>query len=90
MFHAPLPSTAHAVLALSLIAIGPHTEEVLFGIGGATLLLLFAGIHDAWDGVGYYAFAACKTPTRSRHKSPASERETPTQCIKDKGVVGKQ
>ena len=34
-----------------------HTHEGCFGIGGAALLLLFIGIHNAWDGVVYHMFA---------------------------------
>jgi hypothetical protein len=28
----------------------------LFGVGGAALLLLFIGIHNAWDSVVYHVF----------------------------------
>jgi hypothetical protein len=31
-------------------------REALFGTGAATLLLLFIGIHNAWDGVFYHVF----------------------------------
>jgi hypothetical protein len=34
-----------------------HTHEACFGIGAAALLLLFIGIHNAWDGVVYHMFA---------------------------------
>jgi len=30
----------------------------LFGVGGATLLLLFIGIHNSWDSVAYHVFVA--------------------------------
>ncbi|HYU69885.1 MAG TPA: hypothetical protein VEL09_11210 [Burkholderiales bacterium] len=33
-----------------------HTREALLGVGAATLLLLFIGIHNAWDAVSYYVF----------------------------------
>jgi len=31
-------------------------HEALFGIGAAALLLLFIGIHNAWDAVTYHVF----------------------------------
>jgi len=32
------------------------TREALFGVGAAALLLLFIGIHNAWDAVFYHVF----------------------------------
>jgi len=77
VFHVALPSTAYAVLALSSIAIRPHTQEVLFAVGGATLLLLFVGIHNAWDGVAYHVFVNLRDADAQPPQSAASERETP-------------
>jgi VIT1/CCC1 family predicted Fe2+/Mn2+ transporter len=31
-----------------------HAREALFGMGAAVLLLLFVGIHNAWDAVAYH------------------------------------
>ena len=56
LFHVVLPVTAYAVLALSAIATFSHARESLFGIGAAVLLLLFIGIHNAWDAVVYHVF----------------------------------
>jgi len=30
-----------------------HERDALFGVGAAALLLLFTGIHNAWDTVTY-------------------------------------
>jgi hypothetical protein len=54
LFHVALPLAAYATLALSAIAAFSRPREALFGIGGAALLLLFIGIHNAWDGVSYH------------------------------------
>ena len=35
---------------------GSHLSAALFAIGAAALLLLFIGIHNAWDGVTYHVF----------------------------------
>ena len=44
------------MLALSAFAAASHTREALFGVGAAALLLLFVGIHNAWDSVVYHVF----------------------------------
>jgi hypothetical protein len=33
-----------------------HARPALFVVGAATLLLLFVGIHNAWDAVTYHVF----------------------------------
>lgn len=57
LFNALLPLIAYLVLTLSASAAVSHTHEACFGIGAAALLLLFIGIHNAWDGVVYHMFA---------------------------------
>ncbi len=57
LFHVALPLAAYAILALSSIFASPYRlREALFGVGGAALLLLLIGIHNAWDGVAYHVF----------------------------------
>jgi hypothetical protein len=56
LFHVLLPSLAYAVLAGSAFAVHLHTRPALFAVGAASLLLLFIGIHNAWDTVTYHVF----------------------------------
>jgi hypothetical protein len=56
LFHFLLPLAAYALLAVSFFAVPTHTREALFGVGAATLLLLFSSIHNAWDTVTYHVF----------------------------------
>jgi len=56
LFHIVLPLAAYIVLVLSLFAGTSHLHEVLFGVGAVVLLLLFVGIHNAWDNVAYTVF----------------------------------
>jgi hypothetical protein len=56
LFHAILPFVAYATLAGSAYATRAHAREALFAVGAAALLLLFVGIHNAWDGVTYHVF----------------------------------
>ena len=56
LFHALLPLAAYATLTVSAYAIRSNTSVAMFGVGAAALLLLFVGIHNAWDGVTYHIF----------------------------------
>lgn len=55
-FHAALPFAAHSTLIVSAYASLSHPREALFGVGAAVLLLLFIGIHNAWDATTYHVF----------------------------------
>jgi len=56
LFHVLLPFAAYAMLAVSAYAVHTYAREALFGVGAAVLLLLFIGIHNAWDAVTYHVF----------------------------------
>ena len=56
LFHVLLPFAAYLTLTVSALAAPSHVHEALFGTGVAALLLLFDGIHNAWDGVTYHLF----------------------------------
>jgi hypothetical protein len=57
-FHVLLPFAAYAMLATSAYAAHSRVREALFAVGAAALLLLFIGIHNAWDSVTYHVFAS--------------------------------
>ena len=56
LFHVVLPVAAYSMLAVSAFAALSLLREALFGVGAAALVLLFAGIHNAWDAVTYHVF----------------------------------
>jgi hypothetical protein len=58
--HVVLPFAAYTALAASACAAAAHTRSALFTLGAASLLLLFIGIHNAWDTVMYQVFEAKK------------------------------
>jgi ABC-type transport system involved in multi-copper enzyme maturation permease subunit len=60
LFHVLLPFAAYATLLGSACAARSHVGGALFGVGAAALLLLFIGIHNAWDAVTYHVFAGKK------------------------------
>jgi len=70
LFHVVLPLTAYAMLAISACVSGSHVRPALFAVGAATLLLLFIGIHNAWDTVMYHVFVRKK---ESRQTEPNKE-----------------
>ena len=55
IWHVVLPLTAYSVLFVSAAVLTRFPERALFGIGATTLLLLFIGIHNAWDTVTFLA-----------------------------------
>jgi hypothetical protein len=56
LFHAILPIAAFATLSASAYAALTHPDGCLFGVATSSLLLLFIGIHNAWDAVTYHIF----------------------------------
>jgi len=69
--HVALPLAAYALLALSAFAALYHTREALFGVGAAALLLLFIGVHNAWDAVAYHVFVSAR-----ERRDETSEKDT--------------
>jgi hypothetical protein len=54
IFHLVLPLASFAVVALAAVELNSHIFRSLFSVAGAVLLLLFTGIHNAWDGAIYH------------------------------------
>ncbi len=57
LFHVLLPLAAYTALAGSAFATRASVPGAMFGPGSAALLLLFIGIHNAWDAVTYHIFS---------------------------------
>ncbi|HYL97558.1 MAG TPA: hypothetical protein VEZ90_01285 [Blastocatellia bacterium] len=58
LFHALLPFAGYAMILGSACVVLSRMRPALFVSGGATLLLLFIGIHNAWDAVTYHVFTS--------------------------------
>jgi hypothetical protein len=50
-WHVVLPLLAYAITVAAAVSVAHETIFALFLIGGASVLLLFIGIHNAWDTV---------------------------------------
>jgi hypothetical protein len=55
LFHVLLPFCSYLAIVPSMFTLDAHGEETLFAVGTAVLLLVFIGIHNAWDTVTYVA-----------------------------------
>jgi hypothetical protein len=53
IWHAALPMIAYIALVYAGIALAGAAALATYVVGGATLLLVFIGIHNAWDTVTY-------------------------------------
>jgi len=66
LFFVILPQIAYASLLLSAITLRSYPYKALFVIGGVALLLLFVGIHNAWDAVIYITLERIQPPNAER------------------------
>lgn len=60
MYYLLLPWLAYVVMAVAAGAMPWHLHDALFVIGSAALLLLFCGIHNAWDAIAYHVLVGRK------------------------------
>jgi hypothetical protein len=66
VWHMFLPFVAYATLTVAGFTLTAHTAESLFAIAAASTLLLFIGIHNAWDTVTFLAIERWKARTDAR------------------------
>lgn len=81
LFYCAFPFAAYATLAVSACAAPSHLPGALFGVATAALVLLFLGIHNAWDSVSYHVFA--HRPKASGNLDANVIAESLTQGSKD-------
>jgi hypothetical protein len=70
LFHVLLPLAAYAAMGVAACLAGLHERVVLFIVAAASLLLLFIGIHNAWDIATYHAFVAGRKNRKSNQTKP--------------------
>jgi hypothetical protein len=66
LFHVVVPLVAYATLVVSSLMALSHAREGLFAVAAASLLLLLAGIHNAWDAATYHVFVKNKESMRDQ------------------------
>jgi hypothetical protein len=65
IFYVVLPFVAYLVLMLSPLLASTHEREAVFAVAAATLLILFAGIHNSWDSISYHVFVVRNRPAEA-------------------------
>ena len=77
LFHALLPLLAYAALGVAMVVAFFHVRGALFTVGGGALLLLFIGIHNAWDNVAFNVFGSADHPEvpQPEQQEPAASGE---------------
>ena len=55
LFHTALPFLAYAIVIAAALTLVSHAVDAEFWLASAMLLLLFIGIHNAWDTVTFIA-----------------------------------
>jgi hypothetical protein len=56
VYYMAIPLAGYALLVVSAFMAGAHAHEALLAVAVATLVLLFVGIHNAWDAIAYHVF----------------------------------
>jgi hypothetical protein len=65
-FHTVTPLVSYGALLISAFEARLHFRDALFYVSGAALLLLFTGIHNAWDSVSWHVMV--RASKSSQHK----------------------
>jgi len=76
IFHCVLPLVAYATLLASGITLTISHTLALFGVALFTLILLFVGIHNAWDTVTYITVTLPSLPRDPAQTPPSSDAST--------------
>jgi hypothetical protein len=71
IWHVVLPLLAYGATFGGALALSTRPDAALFVVGIAALLLLFIGIHNAWDTVTYVAVSRAE-PDGARQAEPSS------------------
>lgn len=74
LFHALLPLLAYVILGIAALDAGAHERDALFGVGSASLLLLFVGIHNAWDSTAYHVWVNLRKQAEQEKASQSGKR----------------
>ena len=69
IFHGVLPFAAYITLVIAAHAALRHFPPSMFGVAAASLLLLFIGIHNAWDAITYHVYFSRRAHKNSDNPS---------------------
>jgi len=87
LWHTILPVVAYGAVVAGAVAMLADTADALFAIAAATLLLVFIGIHNAWDTVTYITLEQLQKRDReSEGASAPSDGAAATRKAEPEGV----
>ncbi len=66
LWHTAFPLMSYLAIVVAAILLPVNPAPVLFVLGAAVLLLLFIGIHNAWDNVTYIAIEFMQPENKSQ------------------------
>ena len=66
LWHTILPMVCYTAFLVAAIVLPGYPAPALFAIAAATVLLLFIGIHNAWDNVTYIALELSRSQNKSQ------------------------
>ena len=66
LWHTVFPLVSYTALLVAAIVLPGNPAPALFVIGAGTVLLLFTGIHNAWDTVTYLAIERSQPENKSQ------------------------
>jgi membrane protease YdiL (CAAX protease family) len=72
-WYAVLPLATYATWFVAAITLTEHPAGALFVIAGTSLVLLFIGIHNAWDTVTYVVLKHTQRSRRDRERVPPEQ-----------------
>ena len=78
LFHAVLPAVAYSLLAGSGLKLHASQHAALFVVATAALLLLFIGIHNAWDTATYIVATGSKKEQKKPEEAQADAAIPPS------------
>jgi hypothetical protein len=83
LWHTILPFPAYLTMLIAALEFVRHPETALFAVAAAVLLLLFVGIHNAWDTVTFLTVSQMG----SRDRGDAGVVELPAAAERPKEPV---
>jgi hypothetical protein len=69
LWHVALPLASYVLLLIAAFTLARHSSVALFMIGATSLILMFAGIHNAWDTVTFIV----TDPSRLKTETPSGQ-----------------
>ncbi|HXB57745.1 MAG TPA: hypothetical protein VN461_23490 [Vicinamibacteria bacterium] len=79
LWHVSLPTLVYGALLVMAFLIRRRVEQSLYGVATISMLLLFIGIHNAWDVAVSISVSRKPDPSKTPEPRPAAGSETAAQ-----------